>query len=87
MPNADRSRVSAQTEADRLVVEESELLQDEEVFVAGQWRLMWWRFRKHRMALVGAAVVVCFYLIAIFADFLAIADPRESYHQLAYMPP
>lgn len=48
---------------------------------------MWWRFRKHRMALVGAAVVVCFYLIAIFADFLAIADPRESNHQLAYMPP
>jgi peptide/nickel transport system permease protein len=39
------------------------------------------------MALVGAIVVVLFYLIAIFADFLAIADPRESYHQLGYMPP
>lgn len=62
-------------------------LEDEEVLVAGQWRLMWWRFKKHRIALVGAILVIAFYLIAIFADVIAISDPRESDVQQAYMPP
>src|SRR5579862_698141 len=39
--------------------------------VATQWQLMWWKFRKHRLAMVGAIVVIAFYLIAIFANFLA----------------
>ena len=69
-------------------LEASELfLEDEEVLVAGQWRLMWWRFKKHRIAMVGAIFVIAFYLVAIFADMIAISDPRESDVQQAYMPP
>ncbi|HEX6774496.1 MAG TPA: hypothetical protein VF238_01540, partial [Methylomirabilota bacterium] len=26
--------------------------------VATQWQLMWWRFRRHRLAMVGTAVVL-----------------------------
>ena len=62
-------------------------LEDEEVLVAGQWRLMWWRFKKHRIAMVGAIFVISFYRVAIFADMIAISDPRESDVQQAYMPP
>ena len=69
-------------------IEASELfLEDEEVLVAGQWRLMWWRFKKHRIAMVGAILVIAFYLTAVFADMIAISDPRESDVQQAYMPP
>ena len=39
------------------------------VAVATQWQLMWWRFRKHRLALVSAVVLVMFYLVVLFADF------------------
>jgi peptide/nickel transport system permease protein len=39
--------------------------------VAGQWRLVWWRFRKHKLALVSAFIVLFIYLVAIFAEFLA----------------
>ena len=64
-----------------------ERLEDEEIFVAGQWRLMWWRFRKHRMAMVGAVFVILFYSMAVFADFLAISDPRLSDVEVAYLSP
>jgi peptide/nickel transport system permease protein len=41
------------------------------VDVAGQWQLMWWRFRKHKLALVSGALVILIYLAAVFAEFLA----------------
>ena len=31
---------------------------EERVAVATQWQLMWWRFRKHRLAMVGAVIVL-----------------------------
>jgi len=37
---------------------------------------VWKRFRKHRLALVGAVVIIFIALIAIFAKFLAPADPN-----------
>jgi len=52
------------------------------VEVAPQWKLMWWKFRKHRLAMVGGVVIIAFYLMAIFADFLA---PHTSeYYRAAY---
>src|SRR5215216_820466 len=37
---------------------------DERVNVASQWKLMWWKFRKHRLALISAWVVLGLYLAA-----------------------
>ncbi|MDB5563320.1 MAG: peptide transporter permease, partial [Hyphomicrobiales bacterium] len=39
--------------------------------VAGQWQLIWWRFRRNKVALFAGAVVILIYLVAIFAEFLA----------------
>jgi peptide/nickel transport system permease protein len=50
---------------------------DERLTVASQWQLTWWRFRKHKLAIVSAVVLVCFYLVAIFADFVAPYDPNQ----------
>jgi peptide/nickel transport system permease protein len=60
---------------------------DQRVFVASQWQLMWWRFRKHKVALVSAAVIALFYMVVIGADFLAYADPNVSEAQRSLMPP
>ena len=62
-------------------------LGDEDFFIAGQWRLMWWRFRKHRVALISAVVVIAFYTLALFADFFAISNPRLSDVDVAYLSP
>src|SRR5207245_8015583 len=41
------------------------------VWLAPQWRLVWWRFRKHRLAMVAGGVVLWLYLVALLADVLA----------------
>ena len=60
---------------------------DPRIFVASQWQLMWWRFRKHKVALASAAVIALFYMVVIGADFLAYADPNVSEAQRSLMPP
>ncbi len=55
--------------------------------VAGQWRLMWWKFRKHKLAMLGGIVTLLIYFIAIFADFLA-PFPTDAYSaRYTYAPP
>ena len=60
---------------------------DQRVFVASQWQLMWWRFRKHKVAVASAVVIALFYMVVIGADFLAYADPNVSEAQRSLMPP
>ncbi len=37
---------------------------------------VWKRFRRHRLALTGAVVLVCVVFIAVFAKFLPLQDPN-----------
>src|SRR3979409_2483521 len=60
---------------------------EERVSVAPQWQLMWWRFRKHKLALISTAVVVLLYLVVGLADFLAYADPHASEAQRLLIAP
>ena len=60
---------------------------EDRLSVATQWQLMWWRFRKHRVAIFSTAVVLAFYLLVIFADFLAYANPLASEAQRSLLPP
>ena len=60
---------------------------EERVSVAPQWRLMWWRFRKHRLAMGAGIIVIAFYLVVAFADFLAYANPDASQAQRSLIPP
>jgi peptide/nickel transport system permease protein len=41
------------------------------ILVASQWRLMWWKFRKHRLAVLSLIVVIFLYVVAIFSGFFA----------------
>jgi len=60
---------------------------EDPVDVATQWQLMWWRFSSHVLAMVSLGIVILFYLVAAFANFLAYADPHESEAFLSLMPP
>lgn len=57
------------------------------VYVASQWQLMWWRLRKHRLAMVAAGVLGLFYFVVIFANFLATSDPALSEARRGELPP
>lgn len=55
--------------------------------MATQWQLMWWRFRRHKLAMIGSGVVLGFYAVVLFADFLAYASPTASEAQRSLLPP
>lgn len=55
--------------------------------LAGQWTLMWWKFRKHKVALWSTVLIFIIYFIAAFAEFLA-PFPTDWYlGKYIYAPP
>jgi len=57
------------------------------VEVASQWKLMWWKFRKDKLAIVGSVIVIIFYTMAAFAEFFAPKSPEFFDPQYVYAPP
>ena len=57
------------------------------VAVATQRQLIWWRFKKHKLAVVSAVIVALFYLVAIFADAIAYTPPFDTQASRSYIPP
>jgi peptide/nickel transport system permease protein len=57
------------------------------VYVAPQWKLMWWKFRKHKVALVSVFVLALFYLMALFCEFVAPYDPEGFSTRYTLAPP
>lgn len=65
-----------------------ELLEgSEHIYVAPQWKLMYWKFRKHRMAMVSLVVLTIFYLIAAFCEFVAPYNPEAFFTRYTLAPP
>ena len=60
---------------------------DERIFTASQWQLMWWRFRKHKMAIAGGIFIAIMYLVALFCEFLAPYPLQTRYSMYNAAPP
>lgn len=73
---------------DQVVEDEGAMTEAEErVSIASQWQLMWWRFREHRLALLGGVILIAFYVVAAFPGFFAYSDPRETEAFRKHIPP
>ncbi|WP_245418262.1 ABC transporter permease [Cohaesibacter haloalkalitolerans] len=46
-------------------------------YSASQWTLIWWRFRRHRAAMVAATVLLLMALLGAFAEFVAPYGPTS----------
>ena len=46
-------------------------LVDEKYYLASQWQLAWRKFRKHRLAMLGVALLGILYTLTIFCEFFA----------------
>ncbi len=57
------------------------------VMDASPWRLMWWRFRAHRVALFAALLLLTLYLLAMFAGFIAPYGLSERSTAVIHAPP
>ena len=60
---------------------------EDRIAVATQWQLMWWRFRKHKVAMISGVVIILFYLAALGAQFLAYSSPYYSEAERSLLPP
>ncbi|MFU8888893.1 MAG: ABC transporter permease [Trueperaceae bacterium] len=57
------------------------------VYVAPAWKMTWWRFRKHKLAVICLWVIGLVSLIALMPEFFATADPFATSARRAYIPP
>jgi peptide/nickel transport system permease protein len=55
--------------------------------VASQWQLIWWAFRRHRLAMASLVIVIILYVIAAVPGFFAINDPSQQNARAAFHPP
>lgn len=63
-----------------------EAVVSEEIYLASQWKLMWWKFKKNKLALVSGCILILLYGIAIFAEFFAPYSPNSRF-DYTYCPP
>ncbi|HTI79224.1 MAG TPA: ABC transporter permease [Acetobacteraceae bacterium] len=59
---------------------------EERIAVASNWTLIWWRFRRHRLALFSAGVLICLYIVVLCPDFFATQDPQQTDARQAFIP-
>ena len=59
---------------------------EERISVASNWRLVWWRFRKHRLAVASALILLGLYTVVLCPDFFSTQDPEATDARLAFIP-
>lgn len=63
------------------------LAEEGSVSIASPRQLMWWKFRKHKVAVASTIVLIVMYLLALFAGFVSPYDPNEYNASYKYVPP
>ena len=59
---------------------------DSNVYIASQWQLMWWRLRRHKLAMASLIILAGFYFISAFAEFFAYTHPLWADADIAEIP-
>jgi peptide/nickel transport system permease protein len=58
-----------------------------QIVLASQWKLMWWKFRKHRLAMVSMVIILGLYFVSFFAGFFAPQAPDTYSRRYTQAPP
>jgi len=59
---------------------------EDRVAVASNWRLVWWRFRRHHLAMASAGLLIFLYLIVLVPNFFSTQDPERTDARQAFIP-
>jgi len=59
----------------------------ERVYLASQWRLMWWKFKRHRVAVASGIFLAVLYVSILFCEFLAPYHYQTRHIDHIYAPP
>lgn len=61
--------------------------EQERFYRASQWRIMWWKFRRHRVALISAWVLLFFYVSILGSEVLSPYNLHSRDTRHIYAPP
>lgn len=61
--------------------------QQKRIHMASQWKLMWWKFKRHRIALISGVILVLLYAMIVIAEFLAPYNLATRNMDNIYAPP
>jgi peptide/nickel transport system permease protein len=59
----------------------------ERIYLASQWRLMWWKFKQHRLAVVSGIFLAFCYASILFSEFLAPYNLHTRNVDFIHAPP
>ncbi len=61
--------------------------EQERYYLAGQWKLMWWKLRRHRIAVFCGGLLAFMYLCAMLAELLVPYNMAARHTGHIYAPP
>jgi peptide/nickel transport system permease protein len=70
-------------EAEELFIASEE---EERISVASNWTLVWWRFRKNKLAVASGIVLLFLAVVVLVPDFFSTANPEKTDARLAFIP-
>ena len=56
-------------------------------YQASQWTLMWWKLRRHKLAVISGAFLLFVYLATVFAEVIAPYELHTRHTDYLYAPP
>ncbi len=59
----------------------------ERYYMAPQWRLVWWKFRRHRLAVASGLILLVMYLSILVSEVLAPYNLHSRHMGSIYAPP
>jgi len=61
--------------------------EQERYYLASQWKMMWWRFLRHRLAVISGIFLLLLYGAIVICEFLAPYGTETRDRQAPYAPP
>ena len=61
--------------------------ESEAFYRASSWKLMWWKFRRHKVAVASALILLAFYLAVPFVELIAPYNQTKRNGDFLYAPP
>src|SRR3979411_2972675 len=59
---------------------------EDRVAVASNWKLVWWRFRRHHLAMASGVLLVFLYLVVLAPAFFSLQNRDRPAARQAFIP-
>ena len=61
--------------------------EQEQVYMASQWKMIWWKFKGHKLAVFSGALLLAMYLSILVTEIIAPYNLHTRNTDFIYAPP